>query len=196
MKTITLNDGDFEIACNALAEKMLMSGDFSALVGVRTGGVMVANMVYNNFKKKSKNVKYFKVGASRYGTSTKNASSIKKVFKFLPESILNALRVIEYYLVRLRMKLFKNVDRTISFDKELVDYLKKTTTGKVYVIDDAIDSGATVKSILDTCRSINSFIQYKVAVLVVTQNKPIVSPDICLYENVLLRFPWSADFKS
>lgn len=196
MKVITLNKSNFEKACDNLAEKLLLSGDFATLVGVRTGGAIVANIVYNNLKQQSENVKYFEVDASRYGTITKNTNSTRMVFKFLPQAVLNVLRISEHYLVWLRMKLFKNVERSISFDIELTDYLKSLATGRVCIIDDAIDSGSTIKNILDKCYSINPQLDYTVAVLVVTQSKPVILPDIFLYRNVLLRFPWSNDFKS
>ena len=196
MKVITLNKSNFKKACDILADKLLQSGDITALVGVRTGGAIVANIIYDRLKQHSENVEYFEVGASRYGTIAKNTSSTRMVFKFLPQAVLNVLRISEHYLVGLRMKLSKNVERSILFDKELVAYLKSLATGRVCIIDDAIDSGSTIKNILDKCYSINPQLDYTVAVLVVTQSKPVILPDIFLYRNVLLRFPWSNDFKS
>lgn len=196
MNVITLNKSEFEQACDYLALKLAESGDITALIGVRSGGATVAKLVFGYFEKHGKKLEYYEAGASRYATAAKNSGSMKKLFKYLPTFFLDWLRVAEHYIVTLRMKLSDDVKRNVHLDSGLVDYLANLDAGRIIIIDDAIDSGATVKILLDEFYSINPLLEYKIAVLVVTKNVPLVYPDFYLYQDVLLRFPWSSDYKS
>lgn len=194
MKVITLDDVEFEQACVSLALKIVDEDDVIVLVGVRTGGAVVARLVYECLVKKNTELKYYEVSASRGATATKNTSGVRKVFKFFPRIMLDYMRILEHWLVGLRMSFFRDVYRSVQYDKALIDYLKSLNSGTLYLIDDAIDSGSTVNKLIEELNSINSNVNIKVAVLVVTQNNPLVLPDASLYKNVLLRFPWSNDF--
>ena len=195
MNVITLDKYEFEKACNSLAIKIAETGDIAALIGVRTGGAVVARLVYSYLEKQGMNLKYYEAGASRYAAAAKNSHNIKIFFKYSPMFFLDWLRLVEHYCVNLRMKLTDDVKRSVCLDSRLVDYLANLDEGQLIIIDDAIDSGATVKILIDEIKLINPELAVNVAVLVVTQNKPLVSPDVCLYRNVLIRFPWSSDFK-
>lgn len=196
MNVITLDELEFKKACISLATKMAYTGDMIALVGIRAGGATVAKLIFDSISKQSENLKYYEVCASRYTTAAKNSHGIKSLFKYTPRIFLDWLRIIEYYFVGLRMKFPHGVERSIHLDKGIVDYLANLDAGRLFVIDDAIDSGATIKNLLDEFYLINPLLEYKVAVLVVTQKKPLVFPDVSIYQNVLLRFPWSNDYKS
>lgn len=195
MKVITLDESEFEKACDSLAIKIAETGNIAALIGIRTGGATVAKLVFSRLKKQCKNIEYYEVGASRYSTVAKKSHGIKRIFKYSPMFFLDWLRIVEHYIVNLRMKLSDVVERSVRLDSGLVDYLAGLDGGRLLIIDDAIDSGATVKILIDEINLINTELVVKVAVLVVTQEKPLVLPDMCLYQNVLIRFPWSSDFK-
>lgn len=196
MNVLTLNDSDFEKACALLAAKIPDAGELTALVGVRSGGVRVAKIIFDVLVKQNDNLKYYEVGASRGTTPAKKSYIAKVLFKYMPYLFLDALRLSEHYYVSLKLKFSSDTNRSICLDDDLVDYLSHASAGKLVVIDDALDSGATVKELLDKFLSINPDIKYNVAVLVVTQKKPLIHPDLSLYQNVLLRFPWSGDYKS
>ena len=195
MHVVTLNKSEFEKSCSSLAVKIAENNNLIALIGVRTGGATVAKLVFNQLGKQNESLRYYEVGASRYATVAKNSYGIKKLFMYVPGFFLDWLRIIEYYIVSIRMRFFYKVDRSIQLDNGLEDYLADLDDGRLFVIDDAIDSGATVKNLLDKLHLINPLLEYKVAVLVVTQNMPLITPDVSLYKNVLLRFPWSSDYK-
>lgn len=195
MRVITLDKRSFDNECLELADEIRQSGEITALIGVRTGGAIVSGIIRDYLRAPFENLKYFEVGASRCGTGAKNSGVSRLILTFLPEAVLNFLRIIESNLVSIRMRLHKDAARSISLDAELAGYLESLASGKICIIDDAIDSGATVKNILDKCYSVNPQLDYVVAVLVVTQKKPLVMPDFYLHSNVLLRFPWSSDFK-
>lgn len=195
MHVITLDESEFEKDCKSLAVKISESGDVIALIGVRTGGATVAKSIFSYLEKQGSDLEYYEAGASRYATSAKNSNGVKSFFRYVPMLFLDWLRVVEHYIVNLRMTLSDNAERSVSLDNQLVDYLANLDDGRLFIIDDAIDSGATVKTLIDEINLLNPELEVKVAVLVVTQKKPLVSPDIFLYQNVLIRFPWSSDFR-
>ncbi len=193
MKVITLNDVGFKLACSKLAAKII-DEDIVALIGVRTGGAVVANQIADYIRVSNRELKLYEVSASRRMTVSKKSNHIKKTLKLFPRVVLNSMRVAECCFVNVRMRFFSNVDRSVYFDDALRSYLRDLKGGVIYLIDDAIDSGATIKQIIDEFKVINSELKIKVAVLVVTQSNPLVLPDVSLYRKVLLRFPWSNDF--
>jgi hypoxanthine phosphoribosyltransferase len=193
MKVITLNDVSFKLACSELASKII-DEDIVALIGVRTGGAVVANQIADCIRVFNRELKLYEVSASRRMTVSKKSNHIKKILKLFPRVVLNSMRVAEYCFVNVRMRFFSDSDRSVYFDDALRSYLRNLKSGVIYLIDDAIDSGATIKQITDEFKIINSELKIRVAVLVVTQINPLVLPDVSLYRKVLLRFPWSNDF--
>lgn len=196
MKVINLNTTAFEKACISLAEKLSSTSDIVAIIGVRTGGAVVAKIIFQELSKENAGLRYFEAGASRFVTATKNSQGTKKLFSYFPYVILNFLRILEHFIVRLRMRFVVGVERSISLDNNLENYLASINAGKVIIVDDAVDSGATLKNLLMFLEKINPEVEFRSAALVLTQENPLVFPDVCLYQKVLLRFPWSNDYKN
>lgn len=195
MNVLTLDQAGFDDACISLANRILVADDLKVVIGIKTGGAIVGKNVYASLCASGQSLKYFEVGASRYTTAAKNLNGIRKVFRFSPYFLLDFLRILEHLALRLRMQLKKNVDRSVLIDSELLAYISTISEGCVFVVDDAVDSGATLKGVLDTLRMKNPSLDYKSAVITLTQKKPIVQPDVYLYSDVLIRFPWSNDYK-
>jgi hypoxanthine phosphoribosyltransferase len=64
----------------------------------------------------------------------------------------------------------------------------------VLVVDDAVDSGVTLATVLRLLReSSPPDTQFRSAVVTVTLAQPLAEPDFVLYRGVLCRFPWSFD---
>ena len=64
----------------------------------------------------------------------------------------------------------------------------------ILIVDDAVDSGKTLKTIVDEVRKKYLTAEIKTAVITVTTKQPIILPDYYLfYNHTLIRFPWSAD---
>ena len=196
MHIITLRNNEFDEACIRLAEKINSHQKPDAIIGVKTGGAVVAAKVYKNFLDNGMTLKYYDVSASRNTSKVKKKYRLAYIFHYLPETLLNLLRLVEHYFLKANMRICSNQQRNIKLSDALSGYIKKLNKGYVYIVDDAIDSGATVRNIIAELNRINPNLDYRSAVLVVTQNKPVIFPDIYLYSNVLLRFPWSSDFKS
>lgn len=83
----------------------------------------------------------------------------------------------------------------ISFPQD-VDSLLKSELKNVLLIDDAIDSGATLHLLKEYLEKHYANIVVKIAVITVTTPNPIVDADYFLFhDRVLVRFPWSNDVK-
>lgn len=66
--------------------------------------------------------------------------------------------------------------------------------GRILIVDDAVDSGATLLRVAETLRSASPEAQIASAVITVTTRNPAIKPDYTLYnDRTLIRFPWSAD---
>ena len=195
MKVITLSQNDFNAACYTLADEIIKDCLPVAIIGVRTGGAIVADNVCLRFHDKDLDVKCLEVSASRNSSKVKRRVSVANLFNLLPMFLLNALRNFEHYCLMLTMKFDAQQERNVQLSQPLCDYLMRLNDGCVYIIDDAVDSGATIKSLLNKFKDLNPRLKYKVGVLVVTQKMPVIFPETFLYRNVLLRFPWSSDYK-
>ncbi|MCL2597907.1 MAG: phosphoribosyltransferase, partial [Paludibacter sp.] len=65
----------------------------------------------------------------------------------------------------------------------------------VLLVDDAIDSGATIRDTEKFLKTKNENWHIKVAVITQTFAQPLRKADYQIYNRVLVRFPWSNDFK-
>ena len=71
-----------------------------------------------------------------------------------------------------------------------------STPPLVLLIDDAIDTGATIQQARRQLLEQFPNITLRVAVITVTTPHPICDADFCLYHNrTLCRFPWSNDYR-
>ena len=66
----------------------------------------------------------------------------------------------------------------------------------ILIIDDAIDSGKTMFVVNENIKRRFPKAKIKIAVISWTLNESIIKPDFYLYKNILVRFPWSLDFKN
>ena len=65
---------------------------------------------------------------------------------------------------------------------------------KVLIVDDAVDSGATMLAVAEALREANPEAEIRTAAITVTTPKPLITPDYSMYKD-LIRFPWSMDAK-
>ena len=76
MKVITLDDDGFDNACAELASRLADKGSYDAIVGVRTGGAVVAAKVYEMLLQSDKNIKF--TLPHFYGFSVYRVSKIQR----------------------------------------------------------------------------------------------------------------------
>jgi len=188
MEVITLNKASFLTKCNELCSEIDFRPDL--VVGILEGGGHVVNEISKTLK--SENVVYIKL---KRKTGYKDFFLIGYLLKVLPYKLLNKLRFYESSRAKKSMNSL-NLDelskQSLEFNLENIDLEK---IKNILIVDDAIDTGKTmfvVKNCLDS--KINNA-EIKTAVISWTLEDSLVKPDYHLYKNVLVRFPWSKDYK-
>jgi len=188
MEVITLNKASFLTKCNELSSKIDFGPDL--IVGILEGGGHVVNEIAKTLK--SKNVAFIKL---KRKTGSKEFILIGYLLKVLPYKFLNKLRFYESSRAKKSMNSL-NLDelskQSLEFNLENID-LEKIKT--ILIVDDAIDTGKTMFVVKNSLDSKIQNANIKTAVISWTLEDSIVKPDYHLYKNVLVRFPWSKDYK-
>jgi len=165
------------------------------VLGIAEGGIPVAEMVYEFFKKETQNeVNLAFVKVQRPSTKQKKANPkrekiLKSLFSVLPKFVLNYLRILEHKKLKNRSE--ADLKREIHY-ASLIEF---SNYDQVWIVDDAVDSGASMKAVVDDLSFKINKLRIKTLSVVVTQENPIFMPDLYLFQNVLIRFPWSLDGK-
>ena len=78
----------------------------------------------------------------------------------------------------------------------LRERLRSGAGKSVLVVDDAVDSGNTLLSVVKGIRIAAPDAEVHNAVMTQTFPKPVIEPDVALWnDGTLIRFPWSKDAK-
>lgn len=173
MRVLTLNNTEFTEACRLLEERC-RPFDPDLVIGIATGGAVIAEKMFTS-------VRHITVTARRPSSSGKDrVTPLMNVVRRLPVPVKNLMRMAE--------------SRILSFKRPVPPELAPIETGdakRILVVDDAVDSGATLYGVLSAIETDGSV---KSAVMTVTTSKPLVYPDFSIYHNhTLIRFPWSMD---
>lgn len=147
------------------------------VVGIAEGGVEVARRIFPQ-------ADHCLIDSSRRRNSLKG-----KWLSMLPVWLLDLLRMLE---MRLRRRSSSVSPPVLS--ENLIHKARRAEC--ILIVDDAVDSGATLQATLQALRAAAPGARVLSAVLTVTRCNPRVRPDFCCYpEGTLLRFPWSLDVK-
>ena len=188
MEVITLNKASFLTKCNELCSRI----DFrpNLVVGILEGGGHVVNEIAKTLK--SKNVTFIKL---KRKTGSKEFILMGYLLKVLPYKFLNKLRFYESSRAKKSMNSL-NLDelskQSLEFNLENIDLEK---IKNILIVDDAIDTGKTMFVVKNSLDSKMHNAEIKTAVISWTLEDSLVKPDYHLYKNVLVRFPWSKDYK-
>lgn len=186
MQVITLNNSDFADTCSLLESRVREAGYRPDLVvGIATGGVYVADLIFPD-------VVHASVVCRRPSSAGKEKSArTMRLIRHLPLVIRNWLRKCESALLISR----NNPERRPHIDDETHRLLREA--GSILVVDDAVDSGATLRTVLSSINNVvatNPLRSVMSAAITVTTSSPVVVPDFYIYKNrTLIRFPWSKD---
>jgi hypoxanthine phosphoribosyltransferase len=181
MHVLTLNNHDFNNHCHRL-ESLISNFEPDLLVTIATGGDFVgANMFCN--------VTHLSLRCQRSGSTAKRKSSLFSfIVKHLPQRVNNVLRIIESKILSSRKPRLADIRLTEHQHRVI------TNAKRILVVDDAVDSGATLIAVLDAIYKVAGNQTVRSAAITVTTEKPLVMPDYFIYnDKTLIRFPWSAD---
>lgn len=214
MRVENLIGKDFDEACQSLAKLAWDRLQPDLVIGVRRGGYYVMEAMRGwvegrAAERGSAGVRPDDAAASaaarpphfgatllqRSGNQVRSRSS--KLLKKLPPWLCNALRIAESRLLTCRLKCrpTRLTDpNQIQFDPDS-QALLQSGPQRIWVVDDAVDSGKTLASIQQKLQSYPQSHQVLYLALTQTQGHPLLQPDCCLFHGVLLRFPWSNDNK-
>jgi len=196
MKVLTISTKQLQILSQQLLDKV-QKEDFNPdmLIGVATGGVHVSRPMQQILEEKAWRGEYYEIKLQRASTRIKKKYALKSLFEILPYALLNLLRLLESKV----SEMLKSDTYTPSKEKEIhfsyfcIRALSRAKT--LLLVDDAIDTGATLLAIKEAIYRINPEIEIKIAVFTVTHNHPYIYPEYSLFDRVLLRCPWAEDYK-
>jgi len=180
---------DFDLACVSLFNEIHRSYSPDLLIGIESGGGYILRRM--NFLKLDA-VQCAFVRAARSGSKIKKKSRLKSLLKLFPRKVNNVLRLGEHFFREMRYKSEKAANNR---NVEISDSERaKIVHGKIIcLIDDAVDTGSSLVAVRDAIIAINPTATIVFASIVQTFSQPILAPDLVLYKDVLVRFPWSED---
>jgi hypoxanthine phosphoribosyltransferase len=192
----TLDQAALATAAQDLARLTLASGQPDLVIGIRTGGFLVAELAMPALPKSAL---LLPITCRRPSTAHKEKSgALKQILKRLPRQLNNVLRILEH--------LWLNERRAPQPKRDFIPDAAELTaiqnllpslgsTPHLLLIDDAIDSGATMLAVAELLQTIlPTGGRLTTASLTLTTSHPLILPDYRLYSHVLCRFPWSFDF--
>jgi hypoxanthine phosphoribosyltransferase len=190
----TLLQPDFDAACADLMHLVENSFTPSVVVGIRTGGWIVAGSMV---RAASTPLLVLPLTSRRAATAAKSRLPLfRTLLAALPRPVLDVLRRLEHrWLIKPRVGRVPDqwADRTEA------DAIASAIEGMVeaphiLVVDDAIDSGVTLATVLGLLREVcPRGTEIRSAAVTQTLENPIVKPDYVLFHGTLCRFPWSFD---
>ncbi|WP_299552145.1 phosphoribosyltransferase family protein [Seonamhaeicola sp.] len=189
MEVVTLNHKDFKLKCAELVSKIETQPDL--IVGVLNGGGYILNAIKGH---NDLNGVAFNSVKQQRDSKFKNNIIVKSILKRLPYRISNSIRVFES----------ENAKKTINKInlKDLSDISLDLNTASgiiepkyVLIVDDAIDTGKAMYITKNSLSKLFPKAKIETAVISWTIDASIIKPDYYLYKNILVRFPWSKDYK-
>lgn len=191
MKVVNFDQEVFESFLHEELKDFLIENSSVLIIGIKEGGIPIAEMVKVNLEKiTSTQLDFITIKCQRPSTKSKKKSSIlkyllKNLFKVLPQFFLNKVRIYEHKFLMNN----GNQDRELY----LPENLQLDNYHKILIVDDAVDSGYTLKNVVDKLEKNNSSAKIYSLAVVVTDKNAVKIPDYYLYSDVLIRFPWSLD---
>lgn len=182
---MTLHPSGLDAACGRLAV-MVRPFAPAVVVGILTGGGEVGRRLVAMLP----DAAYAEVGLHRSGTPRKKRA--RRLLRSLPTFAADLLRRAESLCCGYRRPVRR---RAATLPAPLRALLHAEPQPKVLIVDDAVDSGATLQSVVEAVRREAPCAEVRAAVLTVTRRNPLITPDYTLWnDRTLLRFPWSNDY--
>jgi hypothetical protein len=195
-RVLTLSPARFGEASRALFELAAQDGPpIVVVIGIATGGVFVVDAMGL-----PESTRVYTCRLQRPGTAVKeSAGCVGPILSRIPRRLADRLRQIEDKRGEGRpLQPVDPPDFLREQVSEIAAELSGMTVGRVLVVDDAVDSGATLRCVLDQLSmALGDDVLIESGVITTTRpsERRLVTPDYSVYEGVLCRFPWSFDFR-
>jgi predicted phosphoribosyltransferase len=190
----TLRQPAFDAACAALMR--LVEADYApdVIVGIRTGGFVVAEAMARS---RAAPLPVLPLTCRRASTGAKTRFRfVRNALARMPRPVADALRRLEHRWITSR-RIRQDQPQMIGQAEAvaLADWLHAAPQPcRVLVADDAVDSGVTLATVLQSLRQLGPpRMELRTAAITQTLEHPRVVPDYLLYRGTLCRFPWSLD---
>ena len=183
---------DFLSKCKELINEVDVAPDL--VIGILNGGGYLVEAFKEDVHYKTKRFEQIKL--QRVVESIKNNPILKILFKLLPYIILDKLRNHESIKDRKSIDSMNLVElANIKIDFKISSTSNNKLIKTILIIDDAIDTGRTVFVVKSNLKKVFPEVEIKIAVISWTLEASIIAPDYYIYKNILVRFPWSKDYK-
>ena len=179
-RVVTLDNAALAEVCARLERSVLSSGFRpDAVLSIATGGIKVGELMFSK-------APHLTTKLQRPSTKAKK-SFVKNIVKRLPRPVQDAMRVAEAGILELAP--------TRAADSSQVILPPLEDFKNILIVDDAVDSGATLETVLKAVGQAAPEAIVKSAAVTVTTRQPLVTPDFSIFNNLtLIRFPWSMDW--
>ena len=197
MKIITLNNGCLDWQTRELGRKVLADhpAPFDVILSVQRGGSYVAKSFLKSFPASNMRA-YGEIDLHRPSTKYKKGRLVS-MLPHVPLWILNTMRYIEASILKLNQQIFESKAPHVTLPAEIESRITGKDVPEVLIIDDAVDTGKTVRGIVNALLQANPQARVKVMAVTVTTDSPMIMADYYIYhDSTLVRFPWSKDYKN
>ena len=193
-KLRTLRQNEFKDACADLMHLAEAAFRPDAVVGIRTGGLVVAEAMV---QAASMPIPVLPITSRRATTGVKaRVPLLRSTLAALPQPAVDLLRRVEHRVF--------TAPRAQRPRPQTVDAAEVGTIAawanaanrppRILVADDAVDSGVTLATVLRHLReACPPGCLFRTAAITQTLENPTVMPDYVLLHATLCRFPWSFD---
>jgi hypoxanthine-guanine phosphoribosyltransferase len=199
-KVMTLSEKEVKEVVMELLDSLEKRGmkSPSYIISILNAGKYIGDIAYLRYKKYAEKRE---VLLRRSVTEKKDSKFIRFVLKSLPYFVLNVLRNLEECFLQLffSREAFVNENQHNLILQNFKDIRRSKISPEfpILIVDDAIDSGTTIKTVEEVLVKKLGIEKscIKILAIVKTRENSIIEPDAVKYRNVLIRFPWSKDFK-
>lgn len=191
---LTLRQAEFDAVCADLMR--LVEADYSPtlLVGIRTGGLLVAESM---MRAASSPLAMEAITCRRAATGTKSrVPLLHTVLATLPRPAVDLLRRVEHRMLTERRGRNAALPHIDAAELDVIGRWLAACQGpqRILVADDAVDSGVTLETVLRHLHGICPVdTELRSAAITQTLEQPLIRPDYVLFHGILCRFPWSFD---
>lgn len=187
MRVVDCRGEEFTARCHALSGMVGCSYTPDLIVGVLAGGAEVAAQVQ---RVSQFDAALCLVGTARPSSELKRRIFLERLVGRMPTRVLDCLRIAEHRVRERRFSSGTESARSVWIPDDAT--LAMVGAKRILVVDDAVDTGRTMRAVVDEIRRVSAA-EIRTAAITVTFHSPLIDPDFALEHGVLMRFPWSMD---